>query len=410
MKAWRCKPIFALGLTVVLAAGCHAKPTALTTTQSRPNTSAPYLGASGANVLPVQVGGPGLCGQHGYENEPCTEVQICVPGTRQCEKVSDVLVDTGSIGLRIFSSVVSLPLPAQKTPQGSRVAECAQFGTGGTWGRLVTADVLLGGEPAVNAPIQLIDAGFGQLPKGCKNAESDPQLAGYNGILGVGLFKQDCGEGCVTSVTNGAYYACDDTGSCTGTAVAKNAQLLNVVALLPQDGNGFLLALPQIDGSGAAQVSGALILGLDTQANNRLAGVTAYGVDRHGNFTTSYLGHAYPNSYLDSGSNALFFPNTNGLPVCAKSADAGAPFYCPAEPTSALATNVSGGGGLQTQVDFQVGNAESLMGSQRQAFNNLSGVITDSFVWGLPFFYGRAVAYGIENRTSSLSTGPYLAY
>jgi hypothetical protein len=33
-----------------------------------------------------------------------------------------------------------------------------------------------------------------------------------------------------------------------------------------------------------------------------------------------------------------------------------------------------------------------------------------SFDWGLPFFYGRRVAYAIEGETTSVGTGPYIAF
>ena len=33
-----------------------------------------------------------------------------------------------------------------------------------------------------------------------------------------------------------------------------------------------------------------------------------------------------------------------------------------------------------------------------------------SFDWGLPFFYGRRVAYAIEGAATSVGTGPYIAF
>jgi hypothetical protein len=33
-----------------------------------------------------------------------------------------------------------------------------------------------------------------------------------------------------------------------------------------------------------------------------------------------------------------------------------------------------------------------------------------NFVWGMPFFYGRQVFVGIEQRTTGAYTGPYFAY
>jgi hypothetical protein len=58
---------------------------------------------------------------------------------------------------------------------------------------------------------------------------------------------------------------------------------------------------------------------------------------------------------------------------------------------------------------FQIGNASSLFSSPNNVFIELGGTDT-SFDWGLPFFLGRNVYVGIEERTSGLGTGPYWAY
>ena len=33
-----------------------------------------------------------------------------------------------------------------------------------------------------------------------------------------------------------------------------------------------------------------------------------------------------------------------------------------------------------------------------------------SFIWGMPYFYGRHIYIGIEQRTAGTYTGPYFAY
>ena len=76
------------------------------------------------------------------------------------------------------------------------LGECMQFGTGADWGAVEKADVLLGNQTALNVPIQVIDYNFAQIPSGCAALcpDTDPCTSGFNGILGVGVFSQDCGN------------------------------------------------------------------------------------------------------------------------------------------------------------------------------------------------------------------------
>src|SRR6516164_441264 len=62
------------------------------------------------NVQPVIVNaGP----TNTYFNGLFTNVTICVPGSSNCQTINGVLVDTGSSGLRVLSSVLSIALPQQ---------------------------------------------------------------------------------------------------------------------------------------------------------------------------------------------------------------------------------------------------------------------------------------------------------
>ena len=68
---------------------------------------------------------------------------------------------------------------------------------------------------------------------------------GANAILGIGLFRQDCGPACafVGSSYPGLYYACPATG-CQPAAVSLANQLQNPVALFSRDNNGVVIQLP----------------------------------------------------------------------------------------------------------------------------------------------------------------------
>ena len=361
-------------------------------------------GGSANNEIPITVNGA-LCSGNSYLNKACVSVTVCTPGTSICQTIDDILLDTGSYGLRLFKQVLTV-LP----PVTGNLAECIQFGDGSSvWGPVQTADVILGNEPAVTVPIQVIDSTFGTRPAGCSNADPTPAAAGFNGILGVGLFTHDCGTGCVRSASNGIYYACG--ASCSGTTVPLSGQVQNPVALLPRDNNGVLVQLPSVPLGGTSSVNGKLILGIGTQSNNVPSSVTTYAANATtGEFTTLFSGSTY-NSFIDSGSNGLFFtpPSANQLPSCTGS---DAAWFCPSSTMSFSATNTGASGTPSGPVSFQIGNYSALTtaNSFNKAFVEIGGTFPGNFDWGLPFFFGRNVFVGYAGSTSSLGSGPYWAY
>jgi hypothetical protein len=63
-------------------------------------------------------------------------------------------------------------------------------------------------------------------------------------------------------------------------------------------------------------------------------------------------------------------------------------------------------------VTFSVSDAETFSATAT-ALPGLAGSYpgtTDGFDFGLPFFYGRSVYNGIENHTTKVATGPYVAF
>ena len=359
------------------------------------------------NVLSITVNGSLCSSSSSYPNKPCVSVTVCTPGTSTCQTINDILLDTGSYGLRIFKQVLNVSL-TQVTSGSDSIAECIQYGDGSSeWGPVQMASVILGNEPAVQVPIQVIDSTFGSTPVGCQNADKSPTDAGFNGILGVGLFAQDCGPGCSNSTDNGMYYACSGSG-CSGTAVALSIQVQNPVALLPQDNNGVIVQLPSVPQGGLPSVNGYLVLGIRTQSNNAPSGVKTYAADQNGEFTTNFKGISY-GSYIDSGSNGLFFPSPSGslLPNCPSPNSA---WYCPSSTTSLSATNTGASGSPSGVVSFQIGNFDSLTTSSNNVFAGIGGDGAGDFDWGLPFYFGRNVCIGLEGRESSLGSGPYWAY
>jgi hypothetical protein len=369
------------------------------------------------NRLTVTVNGGSLC-TNSYPNKPCVSVTICTPGSNtDCQTIDDILLDTGASGLRIFKSVLTVSLTQVTSGSGS-LADCIQYADGSAdWGSVQTADVILGSEPAVTVPIQVIDSTFGttqsQIKSLCGTPDTSPSKAGFNGLLGVGLFAQDCGSTCASVTSNGMYYSCSGS-TCTATKVSLSSQVQNPVALLPLDNNGVIVKIPTVALGGAISVDGYLFLGIDTRSNNTSSGVTMYPADpTYGEFITVFPatgGNTYSSSFLDTGSNALYFDagSVSTLTTCTSG------WYCPSS-TLNLSANTEGYTGSPSgPVSFQIGDA-STFSSSNWVFGELgapydSSTLSAYFDWGLPFFMGRNVYVGIEEKTSSLGTGPYWAY
>ena len=349
-------------------------------------------------------------------------VTLCVPGTTNCQTIPDVIVDTGSYGLRVLKSALTLPLA-----QEGNLVECAQFVSFFTWGPVAMADVKMAGEVAGNIPVQVIGdttTGFPNIPTACQNSAPDGaadtlETLGANGLLGVGAFIQDCGPACVTSTIPGFYYSCPSATTCAVTTVPLAQQVPNPVAMFSTDNNGVLVQLPAItSASGEASASGSLIFGIGTQSNNALGSATIFQMDEFGNFTTTYKGVAYPGSFLDSGSNGIFFLTTalTGMPDCGASLSG---FYCPAA-TTPFSTTTEGTNSSSETVAFSAANVDQLFTGSNTAFNNVTGDAPSCFVnttttapcfdWGLPFFFGRNVFTAIEGQSTPAGPGPYWAF
>ncbi len=345
-----------------------------------------------------------------------TSVTLCVPGASNCQTIPDVQVDTGSSGLRILASQLSLSLPQATDGSGNPLANCITFADNSfVWGPLVTADVQIAGAKASSVPIQIIGvSSFPAVPRACNtggSANDTPSALGANGILGIGLFQQDCGVACSGAVSQvpAVYFSCPSSG-CSVASVTLQSQLQNPVWLFPQDNNGVLVSLPSIPATGLPTTSGSLIFGIGTQSDNALGNAQVYATDANGNFSTTFKGKVYSSSYLDTGSNGIFFLDSSTIgsafPPC-PSSNSG--FSCPPATVNDTATN-TGLNGASAQFSFSIANADSLFNTGNSAFNNLGGPDTGEFDWGLPFFFGRTVFVAIENQSTPGGPGPYWAY
>ncbi|MBI2316744.1 MAG: DUF3443 family protein [Betaproteobacteria bacterium] len=392
---------YAYSLTCTGAAGSAFGSAVLAVTGLARNAAQMVLDSG-----PAGVGGP--------INVPFVSVTLCRPGTATCQTIDHVVVDTGSFGLRIVSPGVldpALNLPAVTTPAGARVGECAQFRSGFAWGSVRRADVKIGGETASSLPIQVVsDPSLATIPADCSAVGANiGSVAAFNanGILGIGLFKQDCGTPCALAVIPATYYGCSAT-SCTGVALPLSSQVANPIAAFPTDNNGVAVVLPAVPPGGATTLSGALVFGIGTQANNQLGSVSVFAADGAGNFVTTYKGTRLTQSFLDTVSNALLFQDAT-IPACATAPG----FYCPATTLSLAAVNASFDGAVTGTVNFSVENPLGLVSTVRAAAvaGGTGGVFgVNTFDWGLPFFFGRTVFVAIAGANTPVGPGPYWAY
>jgi hypothetical protein len=366
-----------------------------------------------------------------YVNAAFVSVDVCVPGTTTCQTIDHILVDTGSFGLRILASQLTIALQPLADSSGNQVNDCVQFLDGSyLWGTVDTADVKMAGEVASGTSIQVIGTPTAySIPTTCSMNngvsgmnEDTQQALGANGILGVGPEPFDCGSACDPgsgTVQPLPYFLCSTSLGCQPTPIScgalcqdpnPNQQVTNPVFNFTSDNNGVILELPSV-ADATATVTGSMIFGIGTQSNNTLGTATVFalqpGTD---NFTTTYKGQAYSSSFIDSGSNGIFFPDAT-IPACTGNLSS---FYCPASNLSGLMATNTGANSATNTVTFGVDNTQTLFTNDPADFalSNLGGPLAGSFDWGLPFFYGRHVFTALDGATppSGVPAGPFFAY
>jgi len=391
-------------------------------------------GTSAASVVPappqntlavtVDAGPPAAPGGApiGAINHAYVTVKVCVPGSQtECASVDHVLLDTGSWGLRLVRSVLTahaVTLSPEVDAQGRAIEECVHFGGGDTWGPVALADVTMAGESAAKLPVQVLDDRTVPSPAPPATCGANGTLingvSGFdaNGVLGLGVFAQDCGAACLSSATS-IYYGCTAAGVCTAEIVALANQVTNPVTMFATDNNGIIVNLPNLkNANGDATVQGELIFGIATQTNNGLpaTGLTVLGTDASGDFkATYYTSTTVLPALIDSGTDSYAF-NDPALAVCSSGSFVG--YYCPVgAPLARSAVNSGvGANNASSTVDFAIQDPTTFV-ANATAFTGLAGGPGSShFFWGMPFFYGRQVYVGIEARVAGIYTGPYYAY
>ena len=406
--------------------GAPATPPALTNFASITIDAGPAALASGPNAYMAA-------------NTPYVSVTLCAPGSAtDCQTIDHVLVDTGSVGLRIFASVLDASLlnalPLETDANSNPVGSCYGFVDGYMFGSVHQADFQVGGEKVANMPFMAVaDTGaVSTVPSSCSSGGGSNlngvKAFGANGVIGIGVMDTDCGLSCTVAGGYGAatYYDCPSTGC--GAIISRRAstsapfqQLPNPVAAMSVDNNGTIMSLPAATNAGQTTMTGTLYFGIGTETNNSLGSATVLTTTTSsssqgvGLVTAIYNGTALNQSFLDSGSNAYFFVDQT-IPACAQSQLAGD--YCPAS-SQILTPTLQGQDDASASATFTLNNAQSLASNRYAVLPglgvnpNLVGTLKaypHSFDFGLPFFYGRNVYTAIEGRSAGGVMGPYFAY
>ncbi len=382
------------------------------------------------NVQPIVVDA-GPAGASGVVNVAYVTVTVCVPGsTSQCQTIDHVQLDTGSSGLRLLSSVLTIPLPQENDSLGNPLDECLVFLDGYIWGPVELADVTIAGEQASSVPVHVIipSSSSPPVPRSCSGQTTGSNEGGSVGgpsaptdsLASVSSSRTAANFVSPIPATPFFYYDCPASG-CNPTTATLAQQVPNPVTMFPADNNGVLIQLPSVVDGGTASVSGSLIFGIGTQSNNGLGNATIYNVPDGG----SNAGDHYDRLQRYEFSQKLYrqrFERVFSFLMPASQRVQGPTrigIVPPPRPTICGAQNQGQrtSGRLEpVTVNFSLEDADicstTTTGKHRVQHSGRRRArrTWQSFDWGLSFFYGKNMFTAIENMSTPGGTGPYFAY
>ena len=378
----------------------------------------PALGADGEVAVRVH-----LDAELTLFNRPLLTVSVCPQqpeaGSKGCVEVPDVLLDTGSTGLLLRRSALK-GLDGLKPDDEYPYAHCSRFSMTAAFGAVTRAWVGLG-ERYTAAPIAvgLLDGHGGGPPAGCRpyadyNPDNFTSLpAGINGILGVGPSPRDCsihpGGLCPTADDEAMYYrrVPDAEGlRWQGVRVPPEYELSNPVAALPAGFNDGIVVRIDAPDSTALQAgvgSGTLLLGVERwrdrlfgQQTPRVPLVRATWplaaiIRKPGELDRTCI-------QLDTGCSGISSPTSyKSMPA---HADPGSvrqlPMFCVvpgANPTFNYGPFM-----------IDVADCESPAIDACQLHRLATSFDDDDLLLlGMPFFYGRTIAFGLAEDPRAVS-------
>jgi probable HAF family extracellular repeat protein len=374
------------------------------------------------NVAPLYVDGlPCVKAKTPFWNEPYTNIRFCAPGSNtDCQVIDHIIVDSGSVGLRLVSAAVKNALFAKMptvTTGGKTVTECETYVRSYTYGPLKTADVYIAGKVVRNFPIQVIGASGYPVPDDCANqapkdsTETDTVASFYgNGLIGVDFPLAD----------DGRYYACTTSGkSCV--VNSAYSKIPNLVSKFDADNNGVVMSLPLISYAGSkAPVIGSLTFGVGTEPNNKPPAGAVPLVNHFKNDTfvfnlqvgaTNQAGTTSASAYIDSGTSDLALAPPS-WPLCKDDEAGGNQYVCPpGYGEFPLGFYSSDKTAPQFQIGVTVGNSTTLQSNGDVAYNDIAEIpdkssLPGTVALGLSFFFGKSNYFVFDGKESPLGNGP----
>ena len=390
--------------TLVLTSLSACNGTGSSTTTNAVNNTVPLIVDSGYNG--------------NANNRAFITITVCQPGTNICQSIDHVMVDSGSVGLHIASSQLTLTGLPPIEYNGNALYNCSQYDSGYNFGPMVTADIKIGGEIASNVPLSIFnDSAPSNVPSSCSNGQSLIDVAsefGAKAIMGVGVINPP------NSLVYPGLYTCNST-SCTNldsSAAINTSLVVNVISAFSQDNNGVIFNLPSVESATNTPVIGSLTFGINTQANN----VPPQSL---------YVVNGNPNSYSSGVGPVGYFMANNGSETTPAIFDSGTPTlqfysatipqctgvwagtYCPdPSPQNWLPTVSSYNGNESIPLALSIVNYSSYF-SPPAIFPGVGQVqAPSSFTsFGLPFFYGNTIYARFANgntvdNSTPLAVGP----
>ena len=333
------------------------------------------------------------------QNAPMTSVTICEPNTKHCQTIDRIFLDTGSVGLRLDSSLIRLKLPYVSSGHGQRINECAPFAGSDYFGPIQYADVRLGGIVAKKVRVQAYNDTGG-------DAENCPTTAedGFNGTLGIGpLAKYDN-----TVSQDEQYFSCDKSGTCsTLSLLPPNVALENPIYQLESDNNGFMVSFPKLQKPRNGSITGTMTLGFSSETDNALPKQDQiFSLNHGGVVPVLFADQLHANAVFDSGTPVYLFPADPdpSIELCDMQK-----VLCPSKTVnfSLLVSDPP----LQRSISIRIGSP-FVDGENLNANPNISFIQSgyNAVVLGMPFFYGRKIFFGLPESSGSQYPNGFVAF